>query len=267
MAPVASWETLLGWSLPQCRLGRMDVEWAIAKLEHFLKLTTLSLPQRAPGMMVAGKRMVNLGNPDEIVRSAAVVEQIIDKVIPDWRDTVSSDRNNVVNRWCQHIEAAQRARALLQDQEEIQQKLGESAPDLNAASLHPWAWQGAKSLWESGHYREAIGAAARKINAETQNKVSRKTVAETALFKECFSTDDPQPEKPRLRVMPNDGSSTYKSVQRGVMSFAEGCFAAIRNPAAHLDGQEELGESEALEQLAAFSVLARWVDMATVERA
>lgn len=244
----------------------MDVEWAIAKLEHFLELTKLSPPRRVPGMTVIGSGMVNQGDPDAIVRSAAVVEQIIDKVIPGWRDTVSSEQNKTVNRWCQHIEAAQRARALLQDQEETRQKLGESAPDLNAASLHPWAWQGAKSLWESGHYREAIGAAARKINAETQNKVSRKNVTETALFKECFSADDPQPEKPRLRVMPNDGSSTYKSVQRGVMAFAEGCFAAIRNPAAHLDGQEELRESEALEQLAAFSVLARWVDMATVER-
>ena len=244
----------------------MDVEWAIAKLEHFLKLTKLSPPRQVPGVVVFSSHMVNQGKSEEIMRAAPVVEQIIDKVIPGWRDTVSSEQNKTVNRWCQHIEAAQRARALLQDQEETRQKLGESAPDLNAASLHPWAWQGAKSLWESGHYREAIGAAARKINAETQNKVSRKNVTETSLFKECFSTDDPQPEKPRLRVTPNDGSSTYKSVQRGVMAFAEGCFAAIRNPAAHLDGQEELRESEALEQLAAFSVLARWIDMATVER-
>ena len=41
-----------------------------------------------------------------------------------------------------------------------------------------------------------------------------------------------------------------------------GCFAGIRNPLAHDLG--ELSEDEALEQLAAFSVLARWVDDAAV---
>ncbi len=47
------------------------------------------------------------------------------------------------------------------------------------------------------------------------------------------------------------------------MVFADGCYTAIRNPAAH-EVQEELTEDEALEQLAAFSVLARWVDQAKV---
>ncbi|MFI1679106.1 TIGR02391 family protein [Streptomyces sp. NPDC020607] len=50
------------------------------------------------------------------------------------------------------------------------------------------------------------------------------------------------------------------------MSFAEGCFAAIRNPSSHEDGLPELPEHEALEQLAAFSGLARWVDAALVTR-
>lgn len=44
------------------------------------------------------------------------------------------------------------------------------------------------------------------------------------------------------------------------MAYAEGCFAAIRNPVAHVEG--ELPENERLEQLAALSVLARWVDQA-----
>lgn len=54
------------------------------------------------------------------------------------------------------------------------------------------------------------------------------------------------------------------TVLPGVRAFAEGCFAAIRNPNSHEDGLPELPEHEALEQLAAFSLLARWVDGATV---
>ncbi|WP_405691248.1 TIGR02391 family protein [Streptomyces sp. NBC_00057] len=39
---------------------------------------------------------------------------------------------------------------------------------------------------------------------------------------------------------------------------------AIRNPIAHEQG-DELEENEALEQLAAFSLLAKWIDDATVD--
>jgi hypothetical protein len=67
---------------------------------------------------------------------------------------------------------------------------------------------------------------------------------------------------PRLRVMTDDGSSTFKSLHRGVMALAEGCYAALRNPISHESG--ELSADHGLEQLACFSVLARWVDDAVL---
>lgn len=70
----------------------------------------------------------------------------------------------------------------------------------------------------------------------------------------------------RLRRMKDDGSDTYKSVQRGAMTFVEGVFAGIRNPLSHEVGQE-LSEQESLEYLSALSVLARWVDQSDVEAA
>ena len=48
------------------------------------------------------------------------------------------------------------------------------------------------------------------------------------------------------------------------MEFGAGCFEVIRNPAAHQHGLV-LTEQVALEQLAAFSLLARWVDECEVE--
>jgi hypothetical protein len=54
---------------------------------------------------------------------------------------------------------------------EIRENLGEDAPDLNAGSMHPWIWQGARSLWQSGHFAEAVEAAAKKLNAETTTHV------------------------------------------------------------------------------------------------
>jgi hypothetical protein len=130
--------------------------------------------------------------------------------------------------------------------------------------MHPWIWDGARSLWNSQHYREAVQAAAIKLNAETQNKAGRSDISETDLFKQLFSLDPPKSGSPRFRVWPNDGSKTYSSVHRGVMALAEGCYASMRNPISHTEG--DVTEDRALEMLAAFSILARWVDEATVER-
>ena len=93
--------------------------------------------------------------------------------------------------------------------------------------------------------------------------VRRRDISETDLFKQVFTLDAPQPGKARLRIVPDDGSRTYESMHRGARALAEGCYAAMRNPVSHTVG--DLAEHEALEQLAAFSVLARWVNQASLE--
>ncbi|WP_409491601.1 TIGR02391 family protein [Amycolatopsis sp. cmx-11-12] len=65
-------------------------------------------------------------------------------------------------------------------------------------------------------------------------------------------------------MVADDGGDSFRSLHVGAGNFARGVFSAIRNPNAHEDG-DEISESEALEQLAAFSIVARWVDNATVE--
>ncbi|MFE2823442.1 TIGR02391 family protein [Streptomyces sp. NPDC059271] len=240
----------------------VDVDWAQGELAQFLQLTELYRAPDPPGIMVIGPRKANRGSQEDIIASAHVVEQILDRVLPRWRAEVPASPR--VNRWSQHREAVQRAVVVLQRDAEIQGRLGDDAPQLNAASLHAWVWSAAQPLWRDRHFREAVTAAARRVNRETQNKVGRRDVTETPLFQTVFSKDDPKPGQPRLRLMPDDGSDTFRSVQRGAAAFAEGCYAGIRNPNSHEDGLPELPEHEALEQLAAFSVLARWVDTASL---
>ncbi|MGM0347248.1 TIGR02391 family protein [Streptomyces sp. Adlamb9] len=245
----------------------MDIAWAREELARFLELTELYRPADPPGVFSVTSRRSNRGSLADIVASAHVVEQILDRVLPRWRTEVPSDRNKSVNRWCQHREAAQRAEAALQRNAEVRARLGDDAPQLSAGAMHPWVWEGARALWHSGHFREAVTAAARKVNAETQNKVGRRDLSETKLFQNAFSQGPPKAGEPRLRLMDDDGGDTFRSVHRGAMAFAEGCYAGIRNPNSHEDGLPELPEHEALEQLAAFSVLARWVDTASLETA
>lgn len=240
----------------------MNTDWAKVELDKFINATTLHHKAPPAGVISAG-RYVTAETDAEIAKQAQVVEKILARVLPGWRNLgVDAERY----RWARHHEAAIRAREELIREQEVNENLGENAPELSAAELHSWVWSGAKSLWQSDHFREAVEGAIKKLNAETQNKVGRRDVSETDLFKQAFSLDVPKAGKARLRRMEDDGSDTYRSVQRGAMNFAEGVFAGIRNPLSH-EADQELSEQEALEYLAALSVLARWVDTATVERA
>ncbi|WP_454852448.1 TIGR02391 family protein [Promicromonospora soli] len=241
----------------------MNTEWALKELDKFIDQTSMRYPASVPGVLDLTGRKVTTASDAEVTKQAQVVEQVLDRVIPGWSGRFTNNRNN---RWTGHREAALRAREALLRKQELDENLGENAPELSAAELHPWAWSGARSLWQSGHYREAVEGAIRKLNAETQNKVGRRDVSETNLFKQAFSLNGAADGKARLRRMKDDGSDTYQSVQRGAMAFAEGVFAGIRNPLSH-EADQELSEQEALEYLAALSVLARWVDDAVVERA
>ena len=130
-------------------------------------------------------------------------------------------------------------------------------------ALHPWVWQAAASRWASGHFGDAVHAASRRINAELQTKVGRRDLSETTLFQQAFSLDRPESGKSRLRRAPDDGSQTYRNLHVGAMQLAGGLYMGVRNPIAH-EANDELFEQEALELLAAFSVLARWVAQAEV---
>jgi hypothetical protein len=240
----------------------LDAEWALVELDKFIQQTVMTHNSGSRGdVMVITHKASTAAPNSEVTKQAQVVEQILARVIPNWRAITDISASN---RWSQHREAAIRAREQLAREQELREKLGDDAPEISAADLHPWVWSGAASLWRSGHFRSAVEDAAKKVNAETQNKVGRRDVSETDLFKQSFSLDAALPGKPRLRRIDPDDSDTYKSVQRGAMALAEGIYAGIRNPLNH-ESPEDIGEQVALEYLAALSVLARWVDGSNLE--
>ncbi len=239
-----------------------DVSWAMGELEHFVELVRRRSAASAVPADSAAQQLVDVVIPeDRIINQVPVVERILDRVTPDWRSTVSKDPRN---RWTQHKEAAQRAYTLLTREAEIRERLGDGAPTIDTDRLHPWAWKGARSMWASRHYRQAVVDALKKVTAEAQNKTGRHDLAETDLFKQLFSLDEAKAGRPRLRLRDDDGSDTHRSVHRGAMALAEGLFAGIRNVVSHTVAETDADEQRALEQLAAVSVLARWVDDARV---
>lgn len=241
-------------------MAKLDTTWAIEEIDGFIRATDQVGYDNRPGsgVVVFGTHMRS--SETDASQRAHVIEQILDRVLPGWRkERPSKDKDY---SWLR--DQAARAKAALVREAELADKLGDNAPDMDASNLHPWAWENGKSYWNNGFHHQAVMQAALRINAEAQAKLARVDVSETDLFNQAFSLDPPKTGMARFRLMKDDGSKTYQSLHRGARSFAEGLYAAIRNPGVHVPhdgGAEQL----ALEQLAAFSLLARWIDQADVE--
>lgn len=242
-----------------------DVDWAITSLREFIHATDQVPYNNRPGSGVVMMGTHQRTPDSKAAELAYVAEQILDRVLPEWRaDENKNSEAKSKAKWKHLRDWTARGIAAIEREAELQEKLGDAAPQVSAGDFHPWIWVGASSLWHSSHYRQAVEGAIRKLNAETQNKLGRRDVSEADLFNQAFSEQPAAANNPRLHRMPNDGSKTFKSVQRGARMFAEGVFAGIRNPLAH-EAEQEMPEQQALEYLAALSVLARWVDESKLE--
>jgi Protein of unknown function (Hypoth_ymh) len=154
--------------------------------------------------------------------------------------------------------AVRRGIGILADMDEWSTRLAPDSPSLAADGFHAWVWDAARTFWESQHYRASVHAAATSINAHLQNKLGRRDLSDAKLVQEAFSDKPPEANKPRLRVPGDQKDPGVQTRQRGALQLGQGAYFALRNPAAHETG--DLGEQEALEQLATFSVLARLID-------
>lgn len=230
------------------------IEWAQGKLNDL-------------EVAVEMLRLARGAKDSAATRSA--VQQLELKMVP-----VTAIAEFLFEEWSWHysrsyeylMQSIQQIRGQLIYAAEIEKNLQPVAPELRADRLHPWVWRGAQSLWASGHYADAVETAAKMVNAELQNKVGRRDISDAKLCADSFSPHAPSEKAPRLRFAGDRTSESWGTRQSGAVSFSRGAFMAIRNPLAH-HGDTDLGEHEALELLAVFSVVARWIEECTVEEA
>lgn len=117
-----------------------------------------------------------------VAESAYVVENVIAKVLPGaLRDKPEADKDY---RWFRV--RASSAKIALERGEELAEKLGDNAPDMNAPNLHSWVWDSCKLLWNDGHCHQAVMAAAIQVNAETQKKLGRLDISEKSCLTRLF---------------------------------------------------------------------------------
>lgn len=199
---------------------------------------------------------------DRIHTREPAVQIIMDAVDPQLR----SYGRNSPNHWQSARLAALTTIGLLTVGAEAKRRMQPDAPELAADRFHHWVWDAARPMWNAGSWQTAVLHAAQSVNARLQQKLDRYDSSEAPLCQEAFSFDDPKPDRARLRFLGDRGTDTWKSLQGGALSFSVGCFKALRNPVAH-NHEHPLQMQEALEQLAALSVLARWIDSCEVDAA
>lgn len=205
---------------------------------------------------------------EQIAVRLHIVESIVTEVDSRYAERFRTP-NKGAYKWAHEnqFDVAQEAAGALGWAAKEEAIMGFSGPRLAAASLHPWIWEPAARLWDNGHRREAIQAAATALFDQwTPTKLGREhdTKGGKDLMGQAFTTKDPEPGAPRLRI-PNyvKGSADWTSVHEGAMHLGQGAAQAIRNVSTH--STDEPDEDKALEMLATLSLVARMVDEAIVE--
>jgi hypothetical protein len=198
----------------------------------------------------------------EMWRAEPTIRKIFGVLDPRLADKLELDDmagDAIARRLCHQ------ALGIIDDREEWAARLQPDAPTLPADRFHVWVWDAASTYWETNHFKAAVNAAATSINARIQSKVDRRDISDADLMNQAF-TEKPKPGQ-RYLQLPGDISSdrTLQSRNRALRPFADGCFAGLRNPAAHEHSEHDWHEQKALEYLAALSILARWVDECEVK--
>ena len=74
----------------------------------------------------------------------------------------------------------------LERREDYERVLGPTGPTLAANRLHPWVWHAVVNLWDGGHYKQAVNAAAAAVEEQTQLTLDREDLDGTKLYTEAF---------------------------------------------------------------------------------
>ena len=219
------------------------------------------------------RRTLDHPSRDQLIALQPLIEDIAREVDPDGDlGRFQEHWDGRAWAWESAEDAVIRLIGILRRLDDRQAIFGPRGPVLSAEGLHEWVWDAATGLWDDRHFKQAVHSATARIEEHTQRKLGRTDISGADLFSQAFTSKQPETDKPRLRftyftekTSSGQTPQSWTSAHEGAMSFGRGCFQGIRNLQAH--GTTELTEQEALEFLAALSVLARWVDKAEIVKA
>lgn len=236
-------------AVPEEQPKTIDPQWAVKVISSYLRLT--------------GPLGIWFASAPKINGRAQMVHELIEDAgfeIPNGVKFASEQFDSLARAALEHYRHYENAEALRASRQEVD---APSSLFLHPRVLHPQT----DELFRDGHYADLVRYAARSVNHQLQRRVTRRDISDAKLVGESFSLKPPEPSQPRLRLMRNDGSDTYRSLHEGAAAFGRGCYMAIRNVLVHEHGpRAEPSRDKALEYLAAFSILATWIEESSVVR-
>lgn len=235
----------------------MDTDLALAAIDSFAR--AIEHYQRA----VDGDDVGEWDSLNESIRTELfVVRAIARDVAPHLLNNLQSISQAFDHQWANARTAAVDLRAVLTEQDRVTAILGPAGPQLAASALHPQVWASAAALWDGGHHRQAVQTAGAALEGLLQAATGRPDVGGKDLAN-AFSSSPPDDKWPQRLRFPEiePTSQTWKSAHDGAAALVRGAFMFIRNLSSH-PGAPDLPETEALEQLAVLSLIARMLGRA-----
>ena len=237
-----------------------DPEAALEKLQTLVRLLRWDISD-----MESDRPRTHLA---ELYALQPLIEGIARRIDPDNVGRLSEEWSDGTPNSEAAFAETLRLIGILEQRADFERILGPVGPTLAANRLHRWVWNAAADLWDGEHFDSAVHKAALAVEEQTQLKLGCRDLGGRDLYSKAFSGDDPAVDMPRLRFPHIDKAEqkdAWVSAHGGALHLGMGCAQGIRNPRAH--PSDDISEQEALEQLAALSVLARWVDVCEVVRA
>lgn len=242
-----------------------DIDAALGKVRDFIKLLERNHQAWGNRSTSSGAK-VDYDDTNKLVQEQLpLITRIAERADAMLGTKLRTDSGGYAWRYHTILETSRQVAGVLSSVDEAERILGPRGPKLAAANLHPWIWNATVSLWDDGHRREAVQAAATALF--DQHLPAKLGVPGPSSAKDrvsqAFTTQAPSPGKPRLRLDDYpEPSANWTSQHEGAQFFGMGCAQLIRNLATHTGAQPD--EQSALEELAALSGLARLIDRAKV---
>lgn len=137
-------------------------------------------------------------------------------------------------------------------------------PAFGPFALHAIIWTAASPYWTNHRRRVAVREAAEALTVHWTARLGRGDVDGTKFWQQTLKPEEPEIGIPRLAWPGDPNDRTVRSMRGGLAGLAAGLNLTVRNVSTH--SNHEMSEQEALEQLGAYSYLARLLDQCEIRR-
>lgn len=240
----------------------MDHAYAVEKLTSYLTEVNAYLAHMELARSETGVDWPDW--PQELALGMPLTRGIVEAYTPYGLSELHQYDSHSLAYWQLVRIAVTEALGQARSADELADFLRPTSPSIAADAMHRWVWEPAAPLWAADAHQDAVLAGARVVNRRLQLKLGRHDIGEKDLCLQTFSPTPPTSGKPRLRFDGDRDTPTWKARQEGAMYLSAGAFLGIRNLAAH-EEKVTWNSQVALEYLATFSVVARWIEECSKE--